>query len=95
VEFLNERMTPTEVLAVEVRQYTSGDDKHLLHTRLVGATSAARDVKRATRRPEVIPRLVEHGHLRDGDTLWPDANVRRPGRGRPPIPRFRRTGQAR
>jgi hypothetical protein len=92
VEFLNERMTPTEVLAVEVRQYTSGDDKHLLHTRLVGATSAARDVKRATRRPEVIPRLVEHGHLRDGDTLWLVPNIL-PAAVRPPAddPRLRVT----
>ena len=70
VEFLNERMTPTEVLAAEVRQYVSDDDKQLLHARLVGATARAREVKRTTQRRTVINVLVENGRLQDGDPLW-------------------------
>jgi hypothetical protein len=70
IEFLNERMTPTEVLAAEVRQYVSSDGKRLLQARLVGATARAREVKKGTQRPAVIDLLVEHGHLREGDALW-------------------------
>jgi hypothetical protein len=48
VEFLNERMTPTDVLAIEVRQYLApGSDMITLVPRLIGQTEAARDVKRA------------------------------------------------
>ena len=70
VEFLNERMKPTEVLAVEVRQYVSGDGKHLLQANLVGQTEKARDVKGQTRQPPALGVLVENGTLGDGQVLW-------------------------
>ncbi len=48
VEFLNAQMTTTDVLAVEVRQYRApGTDMITLVPRLIGATEAARDTKRA------------------------------------------------
>jgi hypothetical protein len=48
VEFLNEQMTRTDVLAIEVRQYVApGTDMVTLVPRLIGQTEAARDAKRA------------------------------------------------
>jgi hypothetical protein len=48
VEFLNEQMTRTDVLAIEVRQYVApGNDMITLVPRLIGQTEAARDTKRA------------------------------------------------
>src|SRR5262249_35231465 len=41
VEFLNERMSPTEVLAVEIRQYTGGGEQTLV-PRVFGQTAEAR-----------------------------------------------------
>ena len=70
VEFLNERMTPTEVLAAEVRQYVSDDDKQLLTTGLVGQTEKAREIKGQSKQPPVIGALVDGGHLKDGDEVW-------------------------
>ncbi len=40
VEFLNERMTPTEVIAVEIRQYTGGGEQMLV-PRVLGQTAEA------------------------------------------------------
>ena len=49
VEFLNEQMTRTDVLALEVRQYVApGEDMITLVPRIIGQTQAARDVKRTT-----------------------------------------------
>jgi len=49
VEFLNEQMTRTDVLALEVRQYVApGEDMITLVPRVIGQTQAARDVKRTT-----------------------------------------------
>ncbi|RKQ90861.1 hypothetical protein C8N24_0676 [Solirubrobacter pauli] len=49
VEFLNEQMDRTEVLALEVRQYVErGGDRLTLVPRLIGATEAARQAKGAT-----------------------------------------------
>lgn len=63
-------MVPTEVLAIEVRQFVSGEQQ-LLQTRLVGQTVAAREVKgQAVRRPAVIGVLADAGILRDGDEIW-------------------------
>src|SRR5436190_21303540 len=50
VEFLNEQMDRTEVLALEVRQYveqgvTEGDRRLTLVPRLIGETEAARQAK--------------------------------------------------
>ena len=36
----------------------------------MGATSAARDVKKGSSRSAVIPLLANHGALTDGDSLW-------------------------
>ena len=48
VEFLNEQMTRTDVLAIEVRQYVaSSSDLVTLVPRLIGQTEKARDTKRA------------------------------------------------
>jgi hypothetical protein len=48
VEFLNEQMSRTDVLAIEVRQYVApGTDMVTLVPRLIGQTEAARDTKRA------------------------------------------------
>lgn len=48
VEFLNEQMTRTDVLAIEVRQYVaSTSDMVTLVPRVIGQTEAARDTKRA------------------------------------------------
>jgi len=71
VEFLNERMTPTEVLAIEVRQFLAGDDQ-ILQARLLGQTARAREVKvrSGSRRPPVIGVLIQAGELVDGQDLW-------------------------
>jgi hypothetical protein len=45
VEFLNERMVPTEVLAIEFSQYKAGDEQVLM-PRLLGQTVAATDLKK-------------------------------------------------
>lgn len=45
IEFLNDQMTRTEVLGVEVRQYTSGSDR-LVAPRVVGRTREAAKTKR-------------------------------------------------
>jgi hypothetical protein len=48
IEFLNEQMSPAEVLGVEVQQFTDGDTRVLV-PRLVGATATAKAAKeRAT-----------------------------------------------
>ena len=71
VEFLNERMTPTEVLAIEVRQFLAGGDQ-ILQARLLGQTARAREVKvrSGSRRPPVIGVLIQAGELVDGQDLW-------------------------
>jgi len=69
VEFLNERMDPTEVLALEVRRLQA-PGQELFHSRLVGATERARAIKRKSRKGDVIPALVEAGALENGATLW-------------------------
>src|SRR4051812_50166526 len=71
VEFLNERMTPTEVLAVEVRQFLAGSDQ-ILQARLLGQTGRAREVKvrSGSRRSPVIGVLMQAGELVGGQDLW-------------------------
>ena len=46
IEFLNEQMTPAEVLGVEVKQYVGGSHRVLV-PRVIGATSAAVQTKRS------------------------------------------------
>jgi len=48
IEFLNEQMSPAEVLGVEVVQYLSDDGIQVLVPRIVGATSTAMATKRAS-----------------------------------------------
>jgi hypothetical protein len=60
VEFLNERMVPTEVLAVDIRQHPAGDDVVLIRT-VLGQTVAAIDRKQKRSWP---PSTVEE--LREG-----------------------------
>lgn len=45
VEFLNEQMDPTEVLAVEIKQYVSEDGQRTLVPRLIGQTAGAQQKK--------------------------------------------------
>lgn len=46
IEFLNSQMTNTEVLAIEVKQYTDGDGKHqTIVPTVVGNTTKARETK--------------------------------------------------
>jgi len=46
IEFLNEQMTQTEVLGVEIRQYVDDSGEHqTLVPRLIGQTETARDTK--------------------------------------------------
>lgn len=42
IEFLNERMSPTEVLGIEIKQYVSDGDLKTLVPRIVGETEEAR-----------------------------------------------------
>jgi hypothetical protein len=42
IEFLNERMSPTEVLGVEIKQYVGAGDLRTLVPRIVGQTEEAR-----------------------------------------------------
>jgi hypothetical protein len=47
IEFLNERMTPTEVIGIEVKQYVGGDGVRTLVPRVIGQTEEARLVHKA------------------------------------------------
>lgn len=47
IEFLNEQMSPAEVLGIEVRQYTDGE-RHVLVPRVIGATTAAEQAKKSS-----------------------------------------------
>ena len=81
VEFLNERMTPTEVLAAEIRQFVSDDGKTLLQADLLGQTEKARVVKGQPRQPPALGVLVESGNIQDGQELWLRREVLRKGMG--------------
>lgn len=60
IEFLNRQMSATEVLAIEVKQYTDADGAHqTIVPRVVGDTAQARAVKRPAARGERL----------DGETL--------------------------
>ena len=48
VEFLNERIDPTEVLAVELQQYRTPDGPQVLVPRVIGSTAAAKSTKRVS-----------------------------------------------
>jgi hypothetical protein len=57
IEFLNERMSPTEVLGVEIKQYIGNGDLKTLVPRIVGQTEEARIQK-------------VRGQSRTGDVDW-------------------------
>ena len=66
IEFLNEQMSPAEVLGVELRQYTGGG--HLAYVpRVIGQTTRAQDAK-----------SVGSGQVWDEQTLVAVAQERRP-----------------
>lgn len=48
VEFLNERIDPTEVLAVELQQYRTPEGPQVLVPRVIGSTAAAKTTKRVS-----------------------------------------------
>lgn len=61
IEFLNSQMTRTEVLAIEVKQYTDADGAHqTIVPRIVGDTTQAQTAKRSSSRS---------GQLLDRETL--------------------------
>jgi len=49
IEFLNEQMTQTEVLGLEIRQYLSSGKRKILVPRIIGQTASAVQVKSAGR----------------------------------------------
>src|SRR5260221_551937 len=51
IEFLNERMSPTEVVGVEIRQYVGDRDLKTMVPRVVGQTEQARIQKIGGSRP--------------------------------------------
>lgn len=60
IEFLNEQMTITDVLGVEIRQYVDiGGEYQALIPRLIGQTEAARDAKRTSTRPRNVWREAD------------------------------------
>jgi ribosomal protein L7Ae-like RNA K-turn-binding protein len=64
VEFLNDKMSDVEVLAVEVKQFLGGDNQKALVSRVVGLTEAARmtkaenKTKRQTSRAEFLAKCT-------------------------------------
>ena len=78
VEFLDEQMTRTDVLAIEVRQYVApGSETITLVPRLIGQTEAARDAKRVAigrsrmrwSEPDLIKMLREAHPGEQGDRM--------------------------
>jgi hypothetical protein len=69
VEYLNESMAETTVLAMEVVQFAAGAQQ-LYQSRLVGETETAAVAKGRTRKGDVLSVLVENGEVSDGRALW-------------------------
>jgi len=70
IEFLNERMTPTEVLGIEIKQYTGSDNLVTLVPRVVGQTEQARLQKVAGTQVEWIEVDWDHyGQMLDPERL--------------------------
>jgi hypothetical protein len=80
IEFLNEQMTNTEVLGVEIRQF-SGTSMTAFVPRVVGNTMAAEDKKRkpiaSTNSGDAIPRLISAGIIPDGSEMRFQPTMRR------------------
>jgi hypothetical protein len=64
VEFLNNQMDRTEVLAIEVKQYTGGD-KTALVPRVLGLSEIAKQKKESTRKPRRSTPWTESEFLED------------------------------
>jgi hypothetical protein len=74
IEFLNSQMSRTEVLAIEVKQYTDAEGAHqIIVPRVVGDTPEARAVKRATPRPAPLDRETLVAGIREQSELAADA----------------------
>jgi hypothetical protein len=87
IEFLNRQMSATEVLAIEVKQYTDVEGEHqTIVPRLVGDTAQARAIKRPAARGEpldhdqVVAKLREHNdeaaHAADAILGWAERDSR-------------------
>jgi hypothetical protein len=91
IEYLNRQMTSTEVLAIEVKQYTDAEGRHqTIVPRLLGDTIEARATKRVATRgvaldhDQVVARLRDYdeqaAHAADAILHWaersPDLDVR-------------------
>lgn len=72
VEFLNEQMERTTVLAVEVAQFGGADGAKLVSSTVVGQTQAARQAKNPTRTriTPALEALLESGVIAQGDAIW-------------------------
>lgn len=71
VEFLNEQMTPAEVLAVEVRNYISSTGERTLVPSLIGVTERAQANKAATK--QQISLSIEEWIAQFNELYGPDA----------------------
>jgi len=79
IEFLNDQMTTTEVLGVEVRKYTS-EALTAFVPRVLGVTSEAQDVKNSAARGaagDVVPTLLRAGIIPTGAELRFEPTTRR------------------
>ncbi len=74
IEYLNRQMTSTEVLAIEVKQYTDAEGRHqTIVPRLLGDTIEARATKRVATRGEALDHDQMVALLRDYDEQAADA----------------------
>ena len=74
IEFLNSQMSRTEVLAIEVKQYTDAEGAHqTIVPRIVGDTAEARAVKHASSRGERLDRETLVARIRDRSELAGEA----------------------
>jgi hypothetical protein len=74
IEYLNRQMSATEVLAIEVKQYTDADGTHqTIVPRVVGDTAEARAAKRPTSRGERLDRETLVARISEQSELAADA----------------------
>ena len=74
IEYLNRQMIATEVLAIEVKQYTDAEGEHqTIVPRVVGDTAEARDRKRPRSRGQRLDRESLLAIIRDQSELAADA----------------------
>jgi hypothetical protein len=74
IEFLNSQMSQTEVLAIEIKQYTDPAGAHqTIVPRVIGDTSEARAAKGPSRRSSRLDREILLGRLRERSPATADA----------------------